>query len=158
MQIHRIIKENLHNKMNESQKNHYAKILPGVARNSSDMERRADEAEREVDKMKKAQYMENHIGEVFEGVISGVTSWGLYVELENTVEGMVRISDIMNDTYQYDESNYQIIGRYSGKILRLGERTKVQVIRVDRLAHTVDFMLWQNGEDEDVKRRKKDDC
>lgn len=158
LQIHRIIKENLHNKMNESQKNHYAKILPGVARNSSDMERRADEAEREVDKMKKAQYMENHIGEVFEGVISGVTSWGLYVELENTVEGMVRISDIMNDTYQYDESNYQIIGRYSGKILRLGERTKVQVIRVDRLDHTVDFMLWQNGEDEDVKRRKKDDC
>ena len=71
---------------------------------------------------------------------------------------MVRISDIMNDTYQYDESNYQIIGRYSGKILRLGERTKAQVIRVDRLAHTVDFMLWQNGEDEYVKRRKKDDC
>ncbi|MBD5470535.1 MAG: ribonuclease R, partial [Lachnospiraceae bacterium] len=92
LQIHRIIKEQLRGKMNEKRIEHYSEILPEVAKNSSEMERRADEAERETDKLKKAEYMEEHIGSIFEGVISSITSWGIYVELPNTIEGMIHVS------------------------------------------------------------------
>ena len=80
LQIHRIIKESLRGRLNEKRIEHYEHILPEVAKHSSEMERRADEAERETIKMKKVQYMEAHVGETFEGVISGVTEWGFFVE------------------------------------------------------------------------------
>ena len=89
LQIHRIIKENLRGRLNENRIEHYDKILPEVAKQCSDRERLAEETEREVVKMKKAEYMRMHIGEEYEGVISGVTKWGIYVELPNTVEGLV---------------------------------------------------------------------
>ena len=94
LQIHRIIKEQLRGRLKEERVEHYRDILPEVAKHSSEMERRADEAERETDKLKKVEYMEQHIGEEYEGVISGVTGWGLYVELPNTVEGLIHISTI----------------------------------------------------------------
>lgn len=100
LQIHRIIKDNLRGRlMREGRTEHYAEILDEVARQSSVCERRADEAERESDKLKKAEYMSYHLGEEFEGIISGVTGWGLYVELPNTVEGLVHVNTLRDDYY-----------------------------------------------------------
>ncbi|MBO4396456.1 MAG: RNB domain-containing ribonuclease [Eubacterium sp.] len=120
---------------------HYAKILSNVARKSSELERRADEAEREVDRLKKVAYMEDHIGDEYEGVISGVTSWGIYVELPNTVEGMVRLTDMKDDRYDYEEEKFRVIGHRSRRIYRLGQTVRVQVARVDLTARTIDFIM-----------------
>ena len=122
LQIHRIIKENLRGKMTEAKIRHYEEILDQVALQSSTMERRAQEAERETVKMKKAEYMENHIGEVFEGVISGVTDWGFYVELPNTVESLVHVNALTDDYYIYDPARYTLraVRRFcSGRIRRI---------------------------------------
>lgn len=141
LQIHRIIKESLRGGMSLRRRQHYEDILPGVAKASSDLERRADEAEREVDKLKKTEYMKDRIGEVFEGVISGVTSWGVYVELPNTVEGMIRLADMEDDSYEYDSENYRVTGKYSGRELRLGQKIKVQVAHADTFTRTIDFVI-----------------
>lgn len=141
LQIHRIIKENLRGKLGAGRISHYNEILPEVAKHSSQMERRADEAERETDKLKKVQYMEAHIGEIYEGVISGVTSWGIYVELENTVEGMIRVSDLPGDFFYYEESSYEMIGQSTGRRYKLGERITIQVKEIDRLNRTIDFCI-----------------
>ncbi|HHT57797.1 ribonuclease R [Herbinix luporum] len=141
LQIHRIIKENINGKLNEDRKNHYEKILFEVADHSSKTERRAEEAEREVEKMKKVEYMMDHIGETFEGVISGVTSWGIYVELPNTVEGMVRVSEMDDDYYVYDGERYQMVGEHTKKTYKLGQKVKVRVINADKLIRTIDFEL-----------------
>jgi len=146
LQIHRIIKENLRGKLTESRRSHYEKILNEVANHSSKTERRADEAEREVEKMKKVEYMTEHIGEVFEGVISGITSWGIYVELPNTIEGMVRVSDMDDDFYIYDEERYQMIGEHTKKTYKLGQKVKVEVISADKLLRTIDFAFVEDEE------------
>lgn len=141
LQIHRIIKESLRGKMNASRTEHYHNILFEVSKHSSETERRADEAERETEKIKKAEYMENYIGESFDGVVSGITSWGLYVELENTIEGMVHISSIPGDYYIYDEKNYELVGMDFGKKYQLGQRVRIKVKAVDRVLGTVDFSI-----------------
>lgn len=148
LQIHRIIKENLHGRLVEKRISHYNKILPEVSAESSRLERRADDAEREVEKLKKAEYMEQFIGESFDGVISGVTSWGMYVELPNTVEGMVRIADIPGDYYYFEEEKYRMVGEHTGKVYNLGEKVTVVVSAVDMLTKTIDFVL---AEDEAVQ-------
>lgn len=147
LQIHRIIKENLHHGIGGKRYAHYEEILPAVALQASNLERRADDAEREVEKMKKAEYMEQHIGEVFNGIISGVTSWGIYVELPNTVEGMVRLGDLTDDRYEYEEGSYRVTGHYSGKQYVLGQRVCVRAERVDKMARTIDFMIVEEGEE-----------
>lgn len=149
LQIHRIIKESLNGKLNEKRLQHYEKILHEVASHSSITERRADEAEREVEKLKKIEYMMEHIGEVYEGVISGVTSWGLYVELPNTVEGMVQVSAMDDDYYIYDEEHYQMIGEHTKKVYKLGQKVKIQVIGADKLQRTIDFALVEDEADEE---------
>lgn len=141
LQIHRIIKDDLRGRLNDSRKEHYASLLDSVANNTSKTERRADEAERETIKLKKAQYMERHIGEIFEGVISGVTNWGIYVELENTVEGLVHVSSLHGDYYRFIEEKYELVGEETGRTFRLGETVKVMVHDVDRMNRTVDFIL-----------------
>ena len=141
LQIHRIIKEHLCGRMNENRAEHYNSILPGVAKDASSLERRADEAEREVEKLKKAQYMSKKIGEEFEGVISGVTTWGIYVELPDTVEGMVHVSKLMGDYYYYKEDTYEMVGRDTGKAYKLGQKVKVIVDYVDMTTKTIDFNL-----------------
>jgi ribonuclease R len=146
LQIHRIIKENLRGRLNEDRINHYEAILEEVAVHSSRTERRADEAEREVNKMKKVEYMMDHIGESFTGVISGVTAWGLYVELPNTIEGMVRVSNMEDDYYNFDEEHYQMIGEHTKKVYKLGQTVKVLVVNADKLQRTIDFAFV---EDED---------
>lgn len=139
LQIHRIIKENIKGRLNEDRRGHYDKVLFEVANHSSKTERRADEAEREVEKMKKVEYMMDHIGETFRGVISGITSWGIYVELPNTVEGMVRVSDMDDDYYVYDQERYQMVGEHTKKTYKLGQSVIVEVISADKLLRTIDF-------------------
>jgi ribonuclease R len=141
LQIHRIIKENLNGTLGERRQKHYEKILYEVANHSSKTERRADDAEREVEKMKKVEYMSAFIGETFDGVISGITTWGMYVELPNTVEGMIRVSDMEDDYYFYDEEHYQMVGEHTKKTYNLGQKVKIEVIAADKLLRTIDFAL-----------------
>lgn len=148
LQIHRIIKEQLRGRLNENRIEHYKRILSQVAKHSSEMERRADEAERETDKLKKVQYMEQKIGEVFEGVISGITSWGIYVELPDTVEGMIHVSRLSGDYYYCNEETYEMIGRDTGRCFKLGQKIRIMVDGVDYLQKSIDFVLAPEGEDE----------
>lgn len=141
LQIHRIIKENLRGRLNEDRTAHYAEILPKAAVQCSDRERRADEAEREVVKMKKAEYMRERFGEEFEGVISGVTRWGMYVELENTVEGLVHVADMWDDHYEFVEQSYELVGEHTGKTYKLGQTVGVRVTGADKVQRTVNFEL-----------------
>lgn len=149
LQIHRIIKDCLRGRMNEKRRDHYERKLPEVAVQSSAMERRADEAERETDKLKKVEYMEEHIGEVFDGVISSITGWGLYVELPNTIEGLVHITALDDDYYIYDEAAYEMIGERTAKRYKLGQKVRVKVIGTDKLQRTIDFKIAIEEREED---------
>ncbi len=141
LQIHRIIKDQLRGRLHEERIGHYTERLPEVAKHASKTERRADEVEREIDKMKKAEYMEAHIGEIYEGVISSITQWGIYVELPDTVEGLIHVSSLEGDFFYYNEETYEMVGRDTGKTFKLGQRITIQVKGADRLAGAVDFML-----------------
>ena len=141
LQIHRIIKEAIHGELKEKRQAHYEQLLPQVAVQTSALERRAEEAERETEKLKKCEYMAKHIGETFEGVISGVSNWGFYVELPNTVEGMVHISELRDDYYIFDESRYELTGELKKKTYKLGQPVRVIVSGTDRMLRTVDFVL-----------------
>ncbi len=149
LQIHRIIKEQLRGRLDENRIAHYNEILPEVAKHSSEMERRADEAERETDKLKKVEYMEERIGEICEGVISSITNWGVYVELPNTVEGMIHVSMLPGDYFYYDESSYEMVGQATDKRYRLGERIRVRVNAVDKISRTIDFVIPEEWEEEE---------
>ena len=147
LQIHRIIKENLRNGISPKRFAHYDRLLPEVAVQCSALERRADEAERETEKMKKCEYMSRHIGEIYEGVVSGITSWGMFVELPNTVEGMVRVSDMEGDYYVFDEQNMEMVGEMTRTRYRLGQKVSVLVSGTDKLTRTIDFILTPEGEE-----------
>ena len=147
LQIHRIIKENLKAGMGEKRIAHYERILPEVTVQCSAMERRADEAERETDKLKKCEYMSRHMGEQFVGAISGVTSWGLYVELPNTVEGLVRVSELTEDYFVFDEANMELAGDLTGIRYKLGQKVIVEVVGTDKLTRTIDFKLLGSPKD-----------
>lgn len=140
LQIHRIIKENLRGRMNPERIAHYEEILPEVAEHSSKTERRADEAERETEKMKKAEYMQEHIGEIYEGVISGITSWGMYVELPSTVEGLIHVSNLYDDRYYYQEESHEMVGVDTGTVYKLGQSIQVRVLGADKQTRTIDFV------------------
>lgn len=149
LQIHRIIKEQLRGRLMEKRIDHYKEILPEVARQTSRLERRADEAERETDKLKKAQYMKHHIGETLEGIISGITAWGIYVELPNTVEGMIHVARLTGDYYYYKEETFEMVGRDIGRCFKLGQRLKVFVDSVDMVSKSVDFLLAEDYMEEE---------
>ena len=150
LQIHRIIKDNLRGRlMREGRTEHYAEILDEVARQSSVCERRADEAERESDKLKKAEYMSYHLGEEFEGIISGVTGWGLYVELPNTVEGLVHVNTLRDDYYVFDQESYELRGEMTKKVYKLGDKVRVRVAEADKMLKTVDFELVSDIRDDE---------
>lgn len=146
LQIHRIIKEYLRGRMKENRIAHYDSILPQVAEHSSRTERRAEEAERETEKLKKAQYMSERIGETYTGVISGVTAWGIYVELPNTVEGMVALNKMEGDYYLFDETLHEVRGKTTGQVWKLGQTVTVQVKDVDFLTRSIDFALVRDEE------------
>lgn len=145
LQIHRIIKDNLRGRLSrEGKTEHYREILDEVARQSSVCERRAEEAERESDKLKKAEYMSYHLGEEFEGIISGVTGWGFYVELPNTVEGLVHVNTLRDDYYTFDQEAYELRGDMTKKAYRLGQKVRVRVEDADTVMKTVDFVLAED--------------
>lgn len=149
LQIHRIIKEQLRGKLNEKRIEHYNEILPEVAKHSSEMERRADEAERETDKLKKAEYMEERIGSIYEGVISSITSWGVYVELPNTIEGMIHVSMLPGDYFYYDEESYEMVGQATNIRYKLGQKLTIKVNGVDRISRNIDFVIPEEWEEDE---------
>lgn len=139
LQIHRIIKDSLRGRLDQTRIEHYKMILDDIAQKSSAAERRADDAERLAEKLKKAQYMTKHLGDEYDGVISGVTGWGFYVELENTVEGLVRMQNLRDDYYEYDEEAHTIVGRLTGRVYTLGDTVRIRVIDADVSMSTIDF-------------------
>lgn len=141
LQIHRIIKDVIRGRMNPQREAAYRESLDQVAESCSRLERRAEEAERETVKLKKAEYMKAHVGEEFDGVISGVTGWGIYVELPNTVEGLVSVNSMWDDYYIYDENAFCLTGESTGKTYRLGQKVTVVVEDADPATRTVDFRL-----------------
>lgn len=144
LQIHRIIKDYLRGRLKRAKVEHYEEILPQVANHCSKRERLADEAERETNKLKKAQYMQQHIGECFEGIISSITEWGIYVELENTIEGMIHVSKLPGDYFEYDEEHYEMVGKKTNVRYELGQKVKIRVHEVDTVLRTIDFLLAED--------------
>ncbi|HAB94669.1 MAG TPA: ribonuclease R [Lachnospiraceae bacterium] len=138
--VHRSLKYWLRGEMTADTIDRLNLSLPGAALRSSAMEQRAAEAERETVKLKKAQYMEGKVGETHTGIISGITSWGIYVELPDTVEGMIRISDLTDDFYYYDDKQYILVGEYTGAKYTLGQKMDIEVSGADPMRRTVDFV------------------
>ena len=157
LQIHRIIRDNIRGRLErEGRTEHYKEILEEVARQSSTCERRAQEAERESDKLKKAEYMSYHLGEEYEGIISGVTAYGLYAELPNTIEGLVHVTSLNDDYYTYDEENFELRGDMTGKIYHLGQKVQVRVADADALKRTVDFTITEIKEEEEPWQKNQE--
>ncbi|WP_312711755.1 ribonuclease R [Proteiniclasticum ruminis] len=129
--IHRIIKEFLHGKIDEKRVRSLIPLVSEASKQASEMERVAVDAERELDALKKAEFMQQHIGEVFEGIISSVTNFGLFVELPSTIEGLVHITSLYDDYYVYDERYMTLIGERTGKKYALGEKIRVLVSNVN---------------------------
>ncbi len=142
---HRILKEFIHGELDEKRVAKLMERLPAIAQQCSELERRATEAERAVEDLKKCEYMKARIGETCAGVIAGVTSFGFFVELGNTVEGLVRMNALDDDFYVADEKNYRIVGRSRGRVFRLGDEVNVRVAAVNMDARTIDFELVTTG-------------
>ncbi len=140
LQIQRIIKDDLRGRLTDEKLSRYSDMLDSVALGSSRTERRAEECERETVKLKKARYMQKHIGDIYEGVISGVTNWGLYVELENTVEGLIHVNSLTGDYYIFNEERYELTGDRTGITYKLGSKIKVLVRDVNITERSVDFI------------------
>ncbi|HJY63010.1 MAG TPA: RNB domain-containing ribonuclease, partial [Ignavibacteria bacterium] len=139
--VHRILFETLNN-INQKRIKYYKEILPDVCKQSTDMEIKAVQAEREAIKILQCQYLEKHIGEEFTGIISGITEHGIYVELmETMIEGMIRLRDLHDDYYILDERNHQLIGRHRRKKYRLGDRLKVKVSKVNKENKWIDLVV-----------------
>lgn len=150
LMIHRIIKEFINGKIDPKRSERLSGIVDYASKQSSDMERRAQDAEREVDDLKKAEYMSERIGEEHHGIISSVTNFGFFVELPNTIEGLVHITDLDDDYYVYDERHLSLIGELTKKIYRLGDEVKIKVDRVNIDTHDIYFKLVEDENDEEV--------
>ncbi len=144
--VHRLLhKYVFENNINNEVIKYYERELPFLTLHCSTTERRSIECEREVDDMKKAEYMANHIGEEFEGIISSVMNFGMFVELPNLIEGLVRVDSMKDDYYTYDETTFAIIGRRNKRGYRLGDSVKVKVVAADKEKRTIDFEVVKNG-------------
>ena len=146
LEIHRMIKKMLHGELDEKASANYRKKMPDWAKHCSKQERVAEDAERDTDTLKKVEFMEDKVGEIYEGIISGVTGWGLYVELPNTIEGMVALNQMDDDFYEFDDKNMLVFGKRTKKKYRLGDRVVVSVTKVDRMMGTIDFMFEDDFE------------
>lgn len=140
--VHRLIRKYLFEKhIDDRTIRHYQEIMPEIALQSSNREREAIDIEREVDDMKIAEYMEKHIGEEFDGIISSVTNFGFFVELDNTIDGLVHVSDLTDDFYFFDEKNLRYIGQRTGKVFKMSDSVKVRVISASKTDKSVDFEI-----------------
>lgn len=146
LEIHRMIKKMLHGELDEKSSLEYRRKMPDWAKHCSKRERIAEDAERDTDALKKVEYMEDKVGEIYEGIISGVTNWGIYVELPNTIEGMVSLAQMDDDYYEFDERTMQVCGKRTKKSYRLGDRVTVSVAKVDRMMGTIDFAFEEDFE------------
>lgn len=146
LEIHRMIKKMLHGELDEKASANYRKKMPDWAKHCSKQERVAEDAERDTDTLKKVEYMADKVGEIYEGIISGVTGWGIYVELPNTIEGMVALNQLDDDFYEFDDKNMMVYGKRTKKSYRLGDRVLVYVAKVDRMMGTIDFMFEDDFE------------
>ncbi|WP_150272571.1 ribonuclease R [Paenibacillus tepidiphilus] len=141
--IHRVIREVLESggALNQKRHDYLASRMPDIAQQSSERERVAVEAERDTEQLKKAEYMQDKVGEEFDAMISSVTSFGMFIELENTVEGLVRLSALTDDYYHFDEAHMMLIGERTSKLFRIGDEVKIRVAKVNMDDHTIDFEL-----------------
>jgi len=140
--VHRLIRRYLFDQdLSSETLGYYQEVMPEIAEQTSKRERDAIDAEREVEDMKKAEYMSQFIGEEFEGVISSVTKWGMYVELPNTIEGLIHVNDLTDDFYEFDEDSLSLIGRRKKTIYKLGDIVKVVVTAASKEERTIDFQL-----------------
>lgn len=146
--IHRIIKEFINGRLTDNRIKTLVKEVDYAAKQSSEMERVAQDAEREVDDLKKAEYMSKRIGEEFEGIISSVTNFGMFVELPNTIEGLVHMSTLEDDYYVYDEKHLSLVGERNRNIYKLGDEIKIRVLKVDMFAHEIYFEVVRKIDDE----------
>ncbi|WP_249871248.1 ribonuclease R [Oceanobacillus saliphilus] len=140
--VHRLIRTYLiNNQLDKKTTGQWKDRLPEIARHTSERERRAVDAERDTDELKKAEFMKDKIGEEYTGVISSVTNFGMFIELENTIEGLVHVSYLTDDYYHYDERSHALIGERTANVYRIGEEVEVKVVSVNTDEHTVDFEL-----------------
>ena len=147
LEIHRMIKKMLHGELDEKASAYYRRKMPDWAKHCSKQERVAEDAERDTDALKKVEFMEDKVGQTYEGIISGVTNWGIYVELPNTIEGMIALSQMDDDYYEFDEKKMLVFGKRTKKSYRLGDKVVVSVAKVDRMMGTIDFVFEEENED-----------
>lgn len=141
LMIHRIIKESIHGRLDSKRVKVLKKRTERASTIASGTERQALELEREVEKLKKAEYMTYHVGEVYDGIINGVASFGFFVEIQNTIEGMVRVDYLNDDYYDYEASKYRLIGRRTNKIYALGDKVTIKVHSVDLQSREINFTV-----------------
>ncbi|MBR4110445.1 MAG: ribonuclease R [Clostridia bacterium] len=139
--IHRVISNYLDKKIDDKKKAKFAKLAIKFADMSSDAEKKAEEAERELEKIKMCEYMSEHIDEEFDGIISSVTSFGVFVELENTIEGLVHVENMKDDYYIFDEKNVIMTGKNSKRVLKIGDKVRIKVIAADKMLRRIDFEI-----------------
>ena len=147
LEIHRMIKKMLHGELDEKASAYYRRKMPDWAKHCSKQERVAEDAERDTDALKQVDFMEDKVGQIYEGIISGVTNWGIYVELPNTIEGMVALSQMDDDYYEFDEKKMLVFGKRTKKSYHLGDKVVVSVAKVDRMMGTIDFVFEEENED-----------
>jgi len=150
--IHRIMKLYLKGGMNEQKISQLEGLLPEIAKQCSERERMADEAERESEDLKKVEYMKAHEGEIFEGIISNVTSFGMFIEMENTIEGLVRMSSMEDDYYNYDDRHFCLMGERTHKIYRIGDIVKVILAKADISTKKIEFVLAETKEESNLRK------
>lgn len=143
--IHRIIKESIHKGISSRREEFLKSFVQEAAKQSSEREIAAQEAERETEDLKKAEFMKDKVGEVFNGVISSVTSFGMFIELDNTIEGLIRVSNLEDDYYIYDEKHYSLIGENKKRIFKIGDEVRVKLVRSDTSTRQIDFILDEQG-------------
>ncbi|OEH55229.1 ribonuclease R [Oceanobacillus sp. E9] len=154
--VHRLIRTYLIEKnMDSKTLKHWKSRMPEIARHTSERERRAVDAERDTDELKKAEYMKDKIGEEFTGLISSVTNFGMFVELENTVEGLIHVSYLTDDYYHFDERSQALIGERTANVYRVGDEVDVKVVDVNTDEYTVDFELVSTGKASPKKKKRQ---
>jgi len=141
--IHRVISEYIDNNyiLDDNKLLKLYKQAKEYAYSSSDREKAATEIEREFDDLYKAKYMKKHLGDEYDGIVSGITKFGMYVKLENTVEGLVTLVSLEDDYYIHDEKNMRLVGERTNKVYDIGKKVKVQVVRADEMMHQIDFII-----------------
>ncbi|HEL2898182.1 TPA: S1 RNA-binding domain-containing protein, partial [Clostridioides difficile] len=147
LQIHRIIKESLNNKISGKRQEQLTTIVDYASVQSSEKERKAELAERDVHDFYKALYMKDKVGQEFEGVVSSVTSFGIFVELDNTIEGLIRLANMNDDYYVYDESSSSVLGERTKKSYKIGDLVKIKVESVNVDFKEIDFEIVEKIEE-----------